>query len=135
MAARKVGAMTTKTYNARCHCGAIRFTLTSEEITSGRRCNCSICIRKGAVMSAKYYRPSDVEVTGSENLTVYQFGDKDMKHCFCRTCGISPFGMVASVPPDYAGPAKPGDYRVNLGCIDDLDVMGLEVEVIDGRSL
>ena len=41
---------------------------------------------------------------------------------------------IASVPPGYEGPAKPGDYRVNLGCVDDLDVLGLDVDVIDGRS-
>ncbi len=127
--------MSAKIYDAKCHCGTVRFRLTSEEIMTGRRCNCSICIRKGAVMSSTYFRPSQVEVEGSENLTVYQFGDKDMKHTFCRTCGVSPFSTVASVPPDYEGAAKPGDYRVNLGCLDDLDALSLDVDVIDGRSL
>ncbi len=124
----------TRTYSASCHCGSVRYRFKSEEITTGRRCNCSMCIRKGVVMSARYIRPTEVEVEGSENLTVYQFGDEDVKHCFCRTCGISPFSTVASVPPTYEGPAKPGDYRVNLGCVDDLDVFALEVDVIDGRS-
>ena len=82
--------MGTKTYNASCHCGSVRFKLTSEDITTGRRCNCSICIRKGAVMSSNYFRPLDVEVEGSEHLARYQFGDKDLNHLFCRTCGVSP---------------------------------------------
>jgi len=124
-----------KIYNASCHCGSVRFKFTCEEISSGRRCNCSICIRKGFVMSSKYFRPEDVEVEGSDNLAVYQFGDKDVNHCFCRTCGIAPFSTVASVPPAYDGPAKPGDYRVNLGCVHDLDVLALKIDVIDGRSL
>jgi hypothetical protein len=123
-----------KTYSASCHCGSVRFKFVSEEITTGRRCNCSICVRKGVVMSARYLRPSDVEVEGIECLTLYQFGDKDVNHYFCRTCGISPFNTVASVPPTYEGPAKPGDYRLNLGCVHDLEVLALDIEVIDGRS-
>jgi hypothetical protein len=86
-------------------------------------------------MSSRYFRPSELEVEGTESLTVYQFGDKDMSHWFCRTCGISPFSKVASVPPDYDGPARPGDYRINLGCVHDLDVLALAIDVIDGRSL
>jgi hypothetical protein len=124
-----------KTYDASCHCGSVRFKFTCEEITTGLRCNCSICIRRGAVMSSQYLRSSAVEVEGTESLTVYQFGDKDVKHHFCRTCGISPFSTIASVPPDYQGAARPGDYRVNLGCVDGLDVLALRIDVIDGRSL
>jgi hypothetical protein len=124
-----------RTYRASCHCGAIRFTFTGEAITSGRRCDCSICIRKGTVMSSSYLRPSDVEVEGKEHLAVYKFGDKDVNHFFCRTCGISPFTTVTSVPPDYRGPARPGDYRVNLGCVHDLDVLSLDIQVINGKAL
>ena len=98
---------TPRTYRASCHCGAIRFTFTCDEITSGQRCNCSICIRKGAVMSSSNFRASEVEVEGKERLALYRFGDKDVNHFFCRTCGISPFSTVASVPPDYRGPARP----------------------------
>jgi len=126
---------TPKTYRGSCHCGSIRFTFTCEEITSGRRCNCSICIRKGAVMSSSYLPPSDVTVEGAERLARYQFGDKDVNHHFCPTCGIFPFNTVASVPPDYQGPARPGDYRINLGCVHDLDVLSLPIEIIDGRAL
>jgi hypothetical protein len=127
--------METKTYSASCHCHAVRFKFISEDITTGRRCNCSICIRKGVVMSAKYFRPFEVDVEGGENLTMYRFGDKDVNHCFCRTCGISPFVTVASVPADYDGPARPGDYRINLGCVHDLDVLSLDIEVINGKAL
>jgi len=127
--------MTTRTYNASCHCGAVRFRFRSEEITSGRRCNCSICIRKGMVMSSTYFRSSDVDVDGAERLALYQFGDKDVNHVFCRTCGISPFSTVASVPPDYPGPARAGDYRINLGCVDELDVLSLDIQILDGKAL
>ncbi|MBK8011717.1 MAG: GFA family protein [Deltaproteobacteria bacterium] len=112
-----------KTYSGSCHCGAVRFRLKTETITTGVRCNCSICVRKGAVMSSKYFEPHEVEeISGTENLTTYQCSDKVMDHVFCRTCGIYPFHEWKST------------YRVNLGCIDDLDVLALEIGLIDGRS-
>src|SRR5262245_15096184 len=122
-----------QTYSGSCHCGAVRFRFKSAEITSGCRCNCSICIRKGIVMSE--YIPADAfDLEGKEFLATYQFGDKDVYHYFCKTCGISPFNGVASLPATYEGRAKVGDRRVNLGCIDGLDPLALKVAIIDGRS-
>ncbi len=86
-------------------------------------------------MSSSYLRPSEVELEGEERLALYQFGDRNVNHYFCRTCGISPFSRVASVPPDYRGSARPGDYRINLGCVHDLDVLSLDIQVIDGKAL
>jgi hypothetical protein len=93
-------------------------------------------VRKGIVTSAAYLPPEDVEeIEGASSLALYRFGDKDVNHHFCRTCGICPFVTVAAVPPTYAGTAKPGYYRINLGCVEGLDVYGLDIEMIDGRSL
>ena len=126
--------MPTKTYSGTCHRGAVRFRFDSEEITSGCRCNCSICIRKGMVMSSGYISPDAFELAGKESLSVYQFGDKAVYHYFCKSCGISPFNEVASLPPTYQGRARVGDRRVNLGCIDGLDPLALKIDLIDGRS-
>jgi hypothetical protein len=77
-------------------------------------------------MSASYIPPEDFEaLEGMQALHVYRFGAHDVNHYFCRTCGICPF---------HEGTAKPGHYRVNLGCIDDLDVLALRVEIVDGRA-
>jgi hypothetical protein len=77
-------------------------------------------------MSVHYVPPEDVEeLVGLESLSVYRWGDKDVNHYFCKTCGIYPFHDL---------PTKPGHYRINLGCIDGLDPLSLEVEIIDGRS-
>lgn len=126
--------MPTKSYRGRCHCGAVRFRFQSDEITSAIRCNCSICIRKGIVMSAGYVPPDAFEVDGQECLTMYEFGDRSVHHYFCRTCGIVPFIAVTSLPPGYAGRARVGDRRVNLGCVDELDPLALPIQIIDGRS-
>lgn len=126
----------TRTYEGSCHCGAVRFRFESEAITTGLRCNCSICVRKGGVVSSRYY-PSEsfAEVVGADRLAVYRFGDEDMNHYFCPTCGVSPFQVVAKLPPSYEGAAKVGDRRINLGCVPDVDVFALEVRLVDGKSM
>ena len=84
---------------------------------------------------AAYFAPEDFdEMRGMESLSVYRFGDGDLNHYFCRTCGVCPFSVVVSVPASYDGPAKPGYYRVNLGCVHDLDVFALQISVINGRA-
>jgi hypothetical protein len=113
-------------YRGSCHCGAVRFSFRSEEITTGIRCNCSICKRRGAVMSSTYFGPEDFdELEGLDSLSVYRFGDREVNHYFCRTCGIHPFHDVVT---------KPGHYRVNLGCIDNLDPLAVDIRLIDGKS-
>lgn len=126
--------MSKKNYSGSCHCGAVRFSFESDEMTAGCRCNCSICIRRGMVMSSQYIPADRFELEGEDSLVAYQFGDKDMCHYFCRTCGICPFSRVARLPANYQGGAKVGDRRVNLGCIDGLDPWTLKIELIDGRS-
>jgi hypothetical protein len=85
-------------------------------------------------MSPDYIAPDVFALEGEESLVVYQFGDKDVEHCFCKTCGICPFIGVARLPAGYDGPARVGDRRVNLGCVDDLDPFALDIRRIDGRS-
>lgn len=115
-----------KKYHASCHCGEIQFEFECELITKGCRCNCSICRRKGATMSDSYIEPEKFSLLkGKQSLQRYQFGDHDVYHYFCKTCGIYPF---------HDGPAFPGKYRVNLGCVEDLDLDSLEIRKIDGAS-
>lgn len=112
-------------YEARCHCGRVRFSFDCEPITTGKRCNCSICIRKGAVMSSMYIPPEDFQAhPNPDDMTDYRWQDNDVNHLFCKTCGIYP----------YHGDDGFG-YRVNLGCVEGLDPLALEISIIDGRSL
>jgi hypothetical protein len=114
------------TYRGSCHCGAITFRLRSDAITTGVRCNCSMCARKGAVMSSRYFSPEEFEaLDGIESLAVYRWGDRMVNHYFCRTCGVYPF---------HDATTKPGHYRINLGCVDGLDPLTLAIELIDGKS-
>src|SRR5262245_12822717 len=114
--------MSKRDYHGRCHCGAIRFRIACEPITAGRRCNCSLCIRRGAVMSVPYFGGDDFAlVAGADALARYVWGDKMMHHYFCKHCGVYPFSATVE---------EPVTYRVNLGCLDDVDPLALEVEVI-----
>jgi hypothetical protein len=114
-------------YKGQCHCGAVTFEVESEKpIETGLRCNCSICVRKGAVMSSDVYPEDALNIEAGDSLGMYQLGDKTAKHYFCKKCGIYPFHETARFP---------GKLRVNLGCFDELEPLKLEVGVFDGKHL
>src|SRR5262245_10165297 len=105
-------------YNGSCHCGAVRFRFECEPITKGVRCNCSICIRRGNVMSDTYL---PIAIEGSP--TFYEWGDRMVKFWSCPTCSIHVFAEISG-----------GRYRVNLGCVDGVDPLALDIRLIDGKS-
>ena len=117
-----------KIYQGRCHCGAIRFSFAGPvAIDKGLRCNCSICRRKGAMMSSFSVAPEDMKIeTEGDALATYAFGQGVAKHHFCKHCGIYPFHQTLR---------KPGHYRINLGCVEGVDPTGLPFDVFDGASL
>ena len=120
-----------KTYQGGCHCGNISFSFQGEDITEGLRCNCSICKRKGALMSPFMVALADIKMENKDDamknrLGVYQFGDRKAKHYFCKNCGIYPFHETMRFP---------GQCRVNLGCVDGVDTFALAVKVFDGAAL
>lgn len=116
-----------KHYRGSCHCGAVRFGFEGEDITNGLRCNCSICSRKGAMMSSEVIPPEKFKIESEEGaLGLYRFGLMTAKHYFCNHCGIYPFHESAR---------KPGHYRVNLGCVEGIDTFALVADVFDGKHL
>lgn len=116
-----------KHYQGRCHCGAVRFSYEGEEITSGLRCNCSICSRKGAMMSTEAVPPDRFHIEAADGaLGLYQFGSQTAKHYFCKNCGIYPFHETSR---------KIGHFRVNLGCVEGIDPFNLEWDLFDGKHL
>ncbi|MCU7907201.1 MAG: GFA family protein [Candidatus Thiodiazotropha sp. (ex Epidulcina cf. delphinae)] len=117
----------TEHYQGSCHCGAVRFSFEGDEIDRGIRCNCSICSRKGAMMTLQAIPPAQFTIEAEEGtLELYQFGAKTAKHYFCKQCGIYPFHETARMP---------GHFRANLGCIEGIDPFSLDAEVFDGKHL
>ena len=117
--------MTTHTHHGSCHCGAVKFAVETP-VTPAVRCNCSLCRRKGALMSP-FFAASALKIeSGEDSLTLYQFNTQVAKHYFCKRCGIYPFHQTRK---------DPNLWRVNIGCLDDVDPYALEASVSDGKSL
>ena len=114
-------------YQGWCHCGAVSFEINVSKIESGIRCNCSICEKKGAVMTPFTIAPENIEINvQGRALSTYQFGTGVAKHHFCNKCGIYTFHETMRVP---------GHYRVNVACIDNINSLELPVKVFDGASI
>ena len=114
-------------YSGSCHCGAVKFAFEAEKITKALRCTCSICSRKGAMMTPQAIPEKNLTIeTSHDALGLYQFGSKIAKHYFCKTCGIFTHNETLRMP---------GHVRVNLGCIKDFDTSQLDVSVFDGKNL
>jgi hypothetical protein len=108
-----------------CHCGAIRFEVRAA-LEPAARCNCSLCTRRGALMSPAFPAENLRIVQGEDQLTLYQFNTRVARHFFCKTCGIYPFHQTRK---------DVRLWRVNLGCIDGIDAYAMESSIGDGASL
>lgn len=114
-------------YQGSCHCGAVRFSYDGEAIERGLRCNCSICSRKGAMMTSETIAPERFVIEAEEGaLSLYQLGEGTARHYFCNRCGIYTFHVTARVPDHY---------RANIGCIEGVDPFTLEADLFDGKHL
>ena len=117
----------TQDFQGKCHCGAIRFSYQGEEISKGIRCNCSICVRKGALMTTEVIAPENIKIDAEEGaLGVYEFSTKTAKHYFCKKCGIYTFHQTLR---------QPGFFKANIGCLEGVDSSVIEVINFDGKNL
>ena len=110
-----------------CHCGAVEFEVTLENgFENPRRCNCSLCKRKGAVM-ASVPRACISVIKGQDKLTLYQWNTKIAEHYFCSVCGIYTHHRRRS---------NPDECGFNLGCIDNVNPLEFQdVATGDGASM
>lgn len=118
-------AMTTDLLYGSCHCGAVRFEVRTA-LEPAIRCNCSLCRRKGAVMSPAFAAGELRILQGEDALTLYQFNTRTAKHYFCKHCGIYPFHQTRK---------DPLRWRANIGCLEGIDLDVRDVPVNDGASL
>ena len=89
-------------------------------------CNCSICARTGWLLGfapASQFRL----LQGEEQLRDYQFNKRVIHHLFCGTCGVRSFarGLGHDSSPWVS---------INLRCLDDFELSGLEIQRYDGAS-
>ena len=90
-----------KTVISQCHCGSVELKLyLPNGFKQLRRCNCSICRRKGAIV-ASVLLDNLIIVKGEEYLTEYRFNTNTAKHYFCSNCGIHTHNRPRSNPNVY----------------------------------
>jgi hypothetical protein len=96
-------------HKASCHCGSVVLELDLPHgIVDPRRCNCSICRRKGAIVASVPLSAIRI-VKGREVLKLYQFNTMTAKHYFCSNCGIYTHHQRRS---------NPEQYGFNVGCLE-----------------
>ena len=94
-----------------CHCGAVEAEVNvPDKFEKVLRCNCSVCKRKGYVMSP--IGENDMKITkGEDKLTLYQFYTNTAKHYFCSICGIFTHTRPRS---------NPKLHMINIACMREL---------------
>lgn len=110
----------------KCHCGAVEFEIELENgIEDLRRCNCSLCRRKGAVMASVPLERMRI-LRGADKLSLYQWNTMTARHYFCRVCGIYTHHQRRS---------NPRLFGFNVACIEGIDPFALgEIPVRDGAT-
>ena len=111
-----------------CHCGLIEIEIDlKKDLEDLYRCNCSMCIRKGAITAIVDKKDLKV-IKGKEHLSCYQFKTKVAKHYFCSNCGIQTHNLRRR---------DPNTYGINVACIDEIstkELFNLKVRINDGKN-
>ncbi|MGI2217672.1 GFA family protein [Shewanella baltica] len=104
-------------HTASCHCGAVVLQLSLPNgIENPRRCDCSICRRKGAIVGSVPLAGIKI-LKGEDVLKCYEFNTKTAKHYFCSNCGIYTHHQRRS---------NPHEYGYNIGCLEGVNPFDLE---------
>jgi hypothetical protein len=111
-------------HRASCHCGSVVLELDLPDgVVDPRRCDCSICRRKGAIVASVPLSGIRI-LKGHEVLTLYQFNTNTAKHYFCSNCGIYTHHQRRS---------NPQQYGYNVGCLEGVNPFDIgEVPTNDG---
>jgi len=103
-------------HKASCHCGAVELELSLPNgIEKPRRCDCSICRRKGAIVALVKLDGIRI-IKGEDKLKLYQFNTNTAKHYFCSNCGIYTHHQRRSFPDEYG---------FNVGCLEGVNPFDL----------
>ncbi|NIN35792.1 MAG: GFA family protein [Gammaproteobacteria bacterium] len=116
-----------ETFRGSCHCGAIHFEIDVERVLENlRRCNCSLCKRKGSIMCCVPMSQFRL-IKGEQDLSAYKWNTMVAEHYFCSHCGIY---------THHRRRLAPDEYGFNIACLEDVDPFSYkDVAVFDGKSL
>jgi hypothetical protein len=115
----------TKTYNGSCHCGKVRYEVTTD-LAQVISCNCSLCSRAGYLLS--FVPASQFKLhSGDDVLQEYRFNTHKIEHAFCKTCGVRSFAR---------GKNRDGSEMaaINVRCLEGVDPDSLTLTKVNGRA-
>ena len=112
-----------KSFAGGCHCGAVRFSVSSAEPLELERCNCSVCTKAGYLHLIVPSSQFELQ-QGKDQLEMYTFNSGVAKHYFCKTCGIKPF---------YIPRSNPDGVDVNVNCLDE-EPQSVNIVPFDGLN-
>lgn len=116
----------TKTYNGGCHCGRVKYEVTTD-LGMVMECNCSHCSKRGLLLT--FVAPDKfTALAGDDGMQDYQFNKKMIHHLLCPACGIESFAR---------GTAPDGKKMVaiNVRCLEGVDVKSLSPVPFNGRDM
>ena len=116
-----------KTYTGGCHCQKVRYEVDIEDLTEVMSCNCSICSKRGWLLT--FVPTSSFRLLkGADEVTVYHFNKNRIDHTFCKTCGTASYGI-----------GKDGEgnemVAINVRCLDDVDTEALTINAYNGKDV
>lgn len=113
-------------YKGSCHCGKVAFEVEGE-FKEALACNCSMCERRGSLL---WFAPrAAFRLATPENAaSTYTFNKHVIKHRFCATCGIHPFG-------EGIDPKGNAIVAINARCIEGIELDKLPVNHFNGRAI
>jgi len=102
-----------ESYSGSCHCGAVTFEMLSDNILDGvYRCDCSLCEKKGIVMKAEH-KSHFMLISGSDQLSSYQWNRKIAEHFFCKECGVY---------THHKRRRDPNQICINVACLNNVEM-------------
>jgi hypothetical protein len=104
----------------RCHCGAIRIALQTPTAVRDlplRACQCSFCLRHGALTTSDPQGHLHIEAAPG-SAARYQFGQKQSDFLICAECGV------------YVG----ATVTTDTGLLAVLNVRGVDLRGFEGRA-
>jgi hypothetical protein len=99
-----------QTLKGTCHGGTVEFEVRSEAGPEGlKRCDCSLCTRKGAIMATALL--AELTVTkGTDKLSLYQWSTHIARQYFC------------SIYTDHQRRKNSNEYGYNVAGIDGISM-------------
>ncbi|MEM7467272.1 MAG: hypothetical protein AAF387_10345 [Pseudomonadota bacterium] len=83
-------SLTSRTIEAACHCGNIRYALQWPEEAfpiTVRECGCSFCQKHGGVYTSHPQSELHIEILDSDKVSAFRFGHETADFNFCAVCG------------------------------------------------